>query len=202
RLLERRGAAVHARLGRDDPVPEPSGAERAGVAGFRDAILFHDDGDVIAGTSAAKAGDVRDGAVGHALRASRRSTSRYSRAARRPLEQALVGRELRIAGGPENAATVAEPAGAEGGLSHQHAREPQRHRAAPVRREHDGPGHAGDALLEVAPPRHWHPATPNGDAVAASRLEGLHDPAAPRTGRRLGEPDAGPGEAGLADHPG
>ena len=121
---------------------------------------------------------------------------------RRPLEQALVGRELRIAGGPENAATVAEPAGAEGGLSHQHAREPQRHRAAPVRREHDGPGHAGDALLEVAPPRHWHPATPNGDAVAASRLEGLHDPAAPRTGRRLGEPDAGTGEAGLADHPG
>ncbi len=83
RLLERRGAAVHARLGRDGPIPEPRDAERAGVAGFRDAILFHGDGDVVAGTAAAQTGDVRDGAIRHALRASRRSTSRYSRAARR-----------------------------------------------------------------------------------------------------------------------
>ncbi len=94
RSLERRGAAVHACLCGHDPVAEPCRPEGAGVAGVRDAILFHDDRDVVAGTPAPEAGDVRDGAIGHALCASWRSTSRYSRAARcaRAAKQAAASR--------------------------------------------------------------------------------------------------------------
>src|SRR5207247_9959446 len=65
------------------PAAEPGGAEGAGVAGFRDVILPHDHRDIVAGTAAAEAGGVGDGAISHALCASRRSTSRYSRTARR-----------------------------------------------------------------------------------------------------------------------
>src|SRR5439155_159623 len=84
-----------------------------------------------------------------------------------PLEQAVVRRKLRISGRAEDAPAVTEPIGAERGLPRENAREPQRHRMAPVRREHEGAGHAGDALLEVAPPRHGRAAAPDGDAVPA-----------------------------------
>src|SRR5438105_1159010 len=63
----------------------PRGAERARVARFGDAILLHDDGDVVASAPAAEAGDVLHGPRGgaHAIRRSRASISRYSERARR-----------------------------------------------------------------------------------------------------------------------
>src|SRR5947199_67114 len=59
-VRERRVAAVHPRLARDGAVAEPRGAQGARVARFGDAILLHDDGDVVAGAPAAEAGDVLD----------------------------------------------------------------------------------------------------------------------------------------------
>ena len=85
RLLERRRAAVHAHVLWDPSVTEPRGAQRARVARFGDAILLHDDGDVVASAPAAEAGDVLHGPRGgaHAIRRSRASISRYSERARR-----------------------------------------------------------------------------------------------------------------------
>src|SRR5207244_4145331 len=85
RLLERRRAAVHAGVLRDPSVAEPGGAQRACVPGFGDAILLHDDGDVVAGAPAAEAGDVLHGSGGgaHAIRRSRASISWYTERARR-----------------------------------------------------------------------------------------------------------------------
>src|SRR5207244_5688988 len=57
--------------------------ELAGVIRLRDAATLHDDADVVTGASAAEAGDVLDGALSHAMRASRRSSVLYKAAARR-----------------------------------------------------------------------------------------------------------------------
>ncbi len=121
---------------------------------------------------------------------------------RRPLEQAVVRGELGIPARPEDAAAVTEPIGSERGLPGENAREPQRHRAAPVCREHQGAGHAGDALLEVAAPRHGRAPPPDGDAVPAPGAQRLHEPSAARARRWPREADAWARQTGVGDHPG
>ena len=88
RLFERRTAAVHSHLVRGAAVAEPRDAQRAGVARCGDAILFHDEGDVVARAPAAEAGDVLDGPLSraHAIRRSRAVPAviwRYTASARR-----------------------------------------------------------------------------------------------------------------------
>src|SRR5205823_9657512 len=91
-----------------------------------------------------------------------------AREQRSPLEQTIVGGELRVAGWCEDVAAVPETVGAEMLLPGENAGQAEGHRVMAVGGEHDRSGHAGDALLEVAAACHRRATAPDGDAVAAS----------------------------------
>src|SRR5207249_346623 len=63
RLLDRNPPAAHARFLGHRAVAEPGPPDSAGVPRFRDPVIGHHHGDVVAGTPAAETGDVLDGPV-------------------------------------------------------------------------------------------------------------------------------------------
>src|SRR5207237_10034937 len=70
-------------------------------------------------------------------------------------------------GPAEDVPAIPEGPGAERPLAREQARHAQRHRATPVRGEHDRAGYARDPLLQVAPDRHAPAAAPRNAPAAA-----------------------------------